>query len=92
MPTSSAETWYCENIIAGPWPFLLLIIPLVGAYLYGRNKHRLAWTLIGFWIAIQIPMSFVNNVMVNCAGDESEPPPMTEAVPDQPSPAPPTLK
>ena len=68
MP-SSAENWYCEHIVSGPWPFVLLILPLVGAYLYGQSKQRLAWMLIGAWVVIQVPMSFVNNILVNCHGD-----------------------
>ncbi|ARN82786.1 hypothetical protein [Methylocystis bryophila] len=67
------ENWYCDKIVAGPWPFLLLLIPVAGAYFYGRGKRKLAWILIGAWIAIQIPMSFANNFMVNCQGDAPMP-------------------
>jgi hypothetical protein len=93
----ATENWYCENIVSGPWPFLLLLLPLAGAYFYGRNKHKLGWILIGIWIAVQIPMSFVNNIVVNCAGD-TPPPPLEEApgsfvspgsvAPETPTPAP----
>jgi len=55
--------------VLGPWPFLLLLLPLVGAYLYGRQKQRLGWMLIGAWVAIQVPMSYVNYVVVRCPGD-----------------------
>jgi len=41
MPTNGAENWYCEHIVGGPWSFAILIIPLVGAYYYGRGKHKL---------------------------------------------------
>jgi hypothetical protein len=67
------ENWYCDQIVDGPWPFLLLLIPLAGAYFYGRGKHRLAWILIGAWMLVQFPMSFVNNFMVNCQGDAPSP-------------------
>ncbi len=71
MPNS--ESWYCDQIVAGPWPFLLLLIPLAGAYFYGQGKHKLAWILIGAWMLLQVPMSFVNNFMVNCQGDAPAP-------------------
>ena len=83
MP-SSVENWYCEQIVAGPWPFVLLLIPLAGAYFYGQAKHKLAWILIGAWIAIQIPMSFVNNILVDCNGDaptQRDLPPLSEEPP-----------
>jgi hypothetical protein len=67
------ENWYCDRIVAGPWPFVLLLLPLVGAYLYGQRKHRLAWMLMGAWILVQVPMSFVNNIVVNCQGDAPTP-------------------
>jgi len=70
---SNMENWYCDQVVAGPWPFLLLLIPLAGAYLYGRGKHKLAWILMAGWIAIQVPMSFVNNFKVNCQGDAPAP-------------------
>jgi len=80
MPTTSAESWYCENIVAGPWPFLLLLVPLAGAYLYGQNKKRIGWILIAVWATLQISMSYANNIMVNCAGDTAI---STEAPPEQ---------
>jgi hypothetical protein len=92
MPTSSAELWYCDHIVAGPWPFALLLLPLAGAYYYGRQRIKLGWILIGLWIALQIPMSFVNNIMVNCAEDAPMPPPLSESVPDEPASPPPTMK
>jgi hypothetical protein len=67
------ENWYCDKIVAGPWPFLLLLIPLAGAYFYGKGKRKLAWILIGGWILVQVPMSFVNNLVVNCQEDAPSP-------------------
>jgi hypothetical protein len=69
MPTNRFEIWYCDNIVSGPWPYLLLLLPLAGAYLYGQNKHRLAWYFIGAWIPLQIGISFVSNMVVTCQGD-----------------------
>ncbi|HMK90847.1 MAG TPA: hypothetical protein VK446_14595 [Methylocystis sp.] len=68
MPTSG-ESWWCENITLGPWPFALMLLPLVGAYLYGRQKQKLGWMVIGAWAAIQIPLSYVNYVVVRCPAD-----------------------
>ncbi|MFY9628320.1 MAG: hypothetical protein WAK03_09255 [Methylocystis sp.] len=66
MPTNGAENWYCEHIVGGPWSFAILIIPLVGAYYYGRGKHKLGWILIGLWLPLQIGVSYVNNLVVDC--------------------------
>jgi len=79
---SNMEDWYCDKIVAGPWPFVLLLIPLAGAYFYGRGKRRLAWMLIGAWILLQVPMSFINNIIVNCQEDAPSPP-LTEEAPPQ---------
>ena len=51
------EVWYCDNIVAGPWPFLLLLLPLAGAYFYGRKQHRRGWMMIGVWIPIQLALT-----------------------------------
>jgi hypothetical protein len=77
MPTS-AEFWYCEHIANGSLPYILLGLPLLGAYLYGQNKRRFAWLFIGAWIFIQIPMSYVTHVVFNCPGAD-EPPASMEA-------------
>jgi len=80
----SVENWYCEQIAGGPWPFVLLLLPLAGAYVYGQSKHKLAWILIGVWLVIQIPISFVTNLLVNCSGASMQDlPPMTEEPPPQ---------
>ena len=83
------ENWYCDKIVAGPWPFVLLLIPLAGAYFYGRGKQRLAWMLIGAWILLQVPMSFVNNIVVNCQGDAPRP---EDVAPLGEEPPPPQIK
>jgi hypothetical protein len=46
--------WYCENIGNSILPYVLLAMPLGGAYLYGQKKARLAWILIGVWAVLQI--------------------------------------
>ena len=82
MPNAT-ELWYCDNIVSGPWPFLLLGLPLVGAYYYGRGKTKLAWILIGVWIPIQIALSFTNNIVVACPSDDL---PMLEQAPPPQAP------
>lgn len=69
MPTSGVELWYCENVALGPAPYILMLLPLIGAYFYGREQRKLAWSFIVAWIAIQVPMSYVNYVVVRCPGD-----------------------
>ncbi len=66
MPTGSTEAWYCEHIVGGPWSFAILILPLIGAYYYGRGQHKIGWILIGLWLPLQIGMSYVNNLVVEC--------------------------
>jgi hypothetical protein len=80
MPTSNAEAWYCEHIATGSWPFILLVVPLIGAYLYGQNKKKLGWILIAVWATLQISFSYANNMLVNCG---EEPAVSTEAAPQQ---------
>lgn len=70
MPTAS-DSWYCEHIANGPWPFTLLLLPLFGAYFYGRGKQKLGWILIGIWLPLQITFTYVNNMVVNCPGEEA---------------------
>jgi hypothetical protein len=86
MPTSAFESWYCENVVSGPWPFLLLLLPLVGSYYYGQNKRKLAWILIGVWIPIQLALSFGNNVLAHCPGDEAIETPDSPGGATQPEP------
>ncbi len=66
MFNGGAEVWYCDNIVAGPWPFLILLLPLAGAYFYGRKQTRRGWILIGVWLPIQLGLSFTNNLVVSC--------------------------
>jgi hypothetical protein len=77
MPNSPLEIWFCDTIVAGPWPFALLLLPLLGAFFYGREKKKLGWILIGVWLPLQIGLSFANNFLVSCAMDA--PPPGFEA-------------
>ncbi len=66
MPTDNNVSWYCEHIVGGPWSFALLVIPVIGAYFYGQKQKKLAWTLIGVWLPLQIGMNYVNNVVMEC--------------------------
>lgn len=63
MPTA---LWYCENIGNSILPYTLLALPLVGAYLYGQKKTRVAWIVIGVWAVAQIAISGLTNA--NCGG------------------------
>jgi hypothetical protein len=58
--------WYCENIGNSAVPYVLLALPLAGAYLYGQKKARLAWILIGTWVVVQMAMSATTSF--NCVG------------------------
>jgi len=81
MPTSGVEAWWCEHFVFGPWAFFLLGLPLAGAYFYGIRKQKLGWILIGLWISMQIPISYINYVKVTCVEDaplSAEPPPQDE--------------
>lgn len=49
--------WYCETIGNSIAPYVLLALPLGGAYLYGQNQKRVAWILIGVWAVVQMAMS-----------------------------------
>jgi hypothetical protein len=59
MPTA---LWYCENIGNSALPYVLLALPLGGAYLYGQKKTRLAWILIGVWAVVQTIVSGVTGM------------------------------
>jgi hypothetical protein len=54
MPT---VMWYCETVGNSIAPYLLLALPLCGAYLYGQNQKRTAWILIAIWAVTQMAMS-----------------------------------
>lgn len=56
--------WYCQNIGNSVWPFVLLALPLGGAYFYGQNQKRRAWILIGVWAVVQTVISALTNM--NC--------------------------
>jgi hypothetical protein len=66
MVSESLNLWYCDTFVAQPWQFFLLILPLVGAFLYGREKKKLAWILIGVWIVFQVITSALTNFVFNC--------------------------
>lgn len=63
MPTA---LWYCENVGNSMLPYVLLAMPIGGAYLYGQSKKRIAWILIGVWALAQIVISGLTNA--NCVG------------------------
>ncbi len=66
MVSESLNLWYCDTFVSTPWQFFFLILPLVGAFLYGREKYKLAWILIGTWVVIQVTFSALTNLVFNC--------------------------
>jgi hypothetical protein len=66
MVSEKLNLWYCDTFVTQPWQFFFLIVPLFGAFLYGRGKHKLAWILIGAWIAVQVTFSALTNFVFNC--------------------------
>jgi hypothetical protein len=63
MPTAM---WFCDNIGNSALPYVLLAMPIGGAYLYGQKKTRIAWILIGVWVVAQVIISGLTNA--NCIG------------------------
>jgi len=66
MVDEKLNLWYCDNFVAQPWQFFLLILPLVGAFLYGREKKKAGWILIGVWVVIQVSISALTNFVFTC--------------------------
>ncbi len=66
MVDEKLNLWYCDNFVAQPWQFFFLILPLVGAFLYGREQKKLAWILIGIWIVVQVSLSAMTNFVFSC--------------------------
>jgi|APFre7841882630_1041343.scaffolds.fasta_scaffold12745_3 hypothetical protein len=67
MPASPFATWYCENIGLGPLEYILLLVPLAGAYFYGQGKKKLAWTLILGWAAFHIALQALTLFVFDCS-------------------------
>lgn len=66
MVSEKLNLWYCDTFVTQPWQFFFLLLPLVGAFLYGREQKKLGWTLIGIWVAIQITLSALTNFVFSC--------------------------
>lgn len=66
MVSEKWNLWYCDTFVAQPWQFFFLILPLIGAFLYGRDQKKMAWILIGSWIAVQVTISFMTNFIFSC--------------------------
>jgi len=61
------QLWYCDNIaVAQSYQFYFMTIPVIGAYLYGQGKTKIGWVLIGVWVAAQILLSALTNVIFDC--------------------------
>ena len=66
MVSEKLNLWYCDTFVTQPWQFFFLLLPLVGAFLYGREQKKLGGTLIGIWVAIQITLSALTNFVFSC--------------------------
>ena len=67
MVSEKLNLWYCDTFVSTPWQFYFLIVPLVGAFFYGRGKYKLAWSLIGFWVVTQVIFSALTNLVFTCS-------------------------
>ncbi|AZG76735.1 hypothetical protein [Methylocystis rosea] len=67
MDSEKLNLWYCDTFVSTPWQFYLLIVPLLGAFFYGRGKYKLAWSLIGVWLFIQLIFSALTNLVFTCS-------------------------
>ena len=66
MISEQMNLWFCDNFVAQPWQFFLLIVSLVGAFLYGRGKQKLGWYVIGAWVVVQVSLSALTNFVFTC--------------------------
>ena len=66
MISEKLNLWYCDTFVSQPWQFFFLALPLIGAFLYGRGKQTMGWTLIGIWIVIQVTTSAATNFVFTC--------------------------
>lgn len=66
MVDEKLNLWYCDTFVSQPWQFFFLLLPLAGAFLYGREQKKLAWILIGVWIVIQVTFSALTNFVFSC--------------------------
>jgi hypothetical protein len=67
MDSEKLNLWYCDTFVSTPWQFYLLIVPLLGAFFYGRGKYKLAWSLIGVWLGIQLIFSALTHLVFTCS-------------------------
>lgn len=66
MVSEKLNLWYCDTFVTQPWQFFFLVLPLAGAFLYGRDQKKTAWILIGAWVVIQITLSGLTNFVFDC--------------------------
>lgn len=66
MVSEATNLWFCDTFVYTPWQFYFLVVPLIGAFLYGRGKHKIAWSLIGFWVVVQVGFSALSNLLFSC--------------------------
>lgn len=66
MVSEKWNLWYCDTFVTQPWQFFFLVLPLAGAWLYGRDQKKTAWILIGIWVVIQFTFSALTNFVFNC--------------------------
>jgi hypothetical protein len=66
MTNSVFGLWYCDNIANGIWPYVLLVMPLAGAYLYGQRKKQIALILIFVWAGFQLTTQGLSLFVFEC--------------------------
>lgn len=59
--------WYCLNVADAPYTYVLLILPLVGAALYGRGKKQAGVALIALWCVLQLGISVSTLFLFQCS-------------------------
>jgi hypothetical protein len=67
MPDSSFRALYCEYVGLGPFEYVLLLVPLAGAYFYGQGKKKMAWSLIIGWAAVHVLLQALTLFTFDCS-------------------------
>lgn len=66
MVSEKLNLWYCDTFVTQPWQFFFLVLPLAGAFLYGRDQKKIALILIAVWVVIQITLAGLTNFVFDC--------------------------
>jgi hypothetical protein len=66
MVSEKLNLWFCDTFVNQPWQFIFMVLPLVGAFLYGRGKQKTGWILIIIWVVIQMSFTALTNFVFTC--------------------------